>query len=229
MKKIGWLIVVLWTISASAASPRYLQTGDQHQKHQQHEHSEAQQKKQDRHRWLWQLPQRVMNVIGVKPGKTIGEVGAGHGYFTFRLAQRVGKTGKIFANDIDEKSLNSIEKSIEAEGITNVTTIRGKPDDPLFPKGTLDMAIMVNVFHQVEKPVTFLQNLKPCLKPGATLVIVQWDAAKMKIEHPDMSAQDMELFSKEYVLQRVKAAGYKVLRLETFLPVQNIYICLSTE
>ena len=229
MKKITWLIVVLWTITGSAASLRYLQTGDQHQKHQQHEHSEAQQKKQDRDRWLWQLPQRVMNVIGVKPGKTIGEIGAGHGYFTFRLAKRVGKTGKIFANDIDERSLNSIEKSIEDKGIANITTIRGKPDDPLFPKGKLDMAIMVNVFHQVDKPVTFLQNMKPCLKPGSTLVIVQWDSAKMKIEHPDMSAKDSELFSKEYVLQRVKAAGYKVLRLETFLPVQNIYICRSTK
>ncbi|UCH97256.1 MAG: hypothetical protein JSV88_10505 [Candidatus Aminicenantes bacterium] len=63
MKKITWLIVVLWTITGSPASPRYLQTGDQHQKHQQHEHSEAQQKQRDRDRWLWQLPQRVMNVI----------------------------------------------------------------------------------------------------------------------------------------------------------------------
>jgi len=86
MKKITWLIVVLWTITGSTASLRYLQTEDQHQKHQQHEHSEAQQKERDRDRWMWQLPQRVMNVIGVKPGETIGEVGAGYGYFTFRLA-----------------------------------------------------------------------------------------------------------------------------------------------
>jgi len=74
-KIITWLLVVLWTITGPAASLLYQQTGHQHQKHQQHEHSEAQQKKQDRDRWLWQLPQRVMNVIGVKPGKTIGEVG----------------------------------------------------------------------------------------------------------------------------------------------------------
>jgi SAM-dependent methyltransferase len=133
------------------------------------------------------------------------------------------------ACQIIDKVVLSIEKSIEDESIANITTIRGKPDDPLFPKGKLDMAIMVNVFHQVDKPVTFFQNMKPCLKPGATLVIVQWDSTKMKIEHPDMSAKDTELFSKEYVLQRVKAAGYQVLRLETFLPVQNIYICRSTK
>jgi hypothetical protein len=69
MKEITWLIVILWTITASAVFPRVPQTEDQHQKHQQHEHSEAQQKQRDRDRWLWQLPQRLMNVIGVKPGK----------------------------------------------------------------------------------------------------------------------------------------------------------------
>lgn len=229
MKKIVWLMVILWIITGLNVSLRCQQTAHQNHKHQNHEHDEAQKKKQDRDRWLWQLPQRVMNVIGVKPGMVIGDVGAGEGYFTFRLAERVGESGKIYANDIDEMSLNIIEKSIRDDGIKNIITIRGKPDDPLLPEGRLDIVIMVNVFHLLEKPVNFLQNLKPGLKKGGTLVLVQWDSVKMKIEHPDMSAKDSQIYSKEYLLERVKTAGYDVLRIETFLPVQNIYICRPTK
>ena len=83
---------------------------------------------------------------------------------------------------------------------------------------------MVNVIHFIEKPKAFFDNLRTSLKPGATLVIVQWDSEKMSVEH-EVSPSDLELYSKETVLKTMKDVGYEVVRIESFLSVQNVYIC----
>jgi len=162
-------------------------------------------------------PDKVMAAIGVKPGMVIGEPGAGKGYFTIKLAHKVGPTGKIYANDIVQSELDTIETKLKEEGLTNVITIKGKIDDPLFPRGELDMAFMSYVLHDLEKPAAFLKNLKPALKPHAPLVILERDPEK----HGKTS---WHFWKKEKILKTVKAAGYRLERIETFLPRDNIYI-----
>jgi len=158
-----------------------------------------------------------MDAIGVKPGMVIGEAGAGEGYFTFKLSRRVGETGKIYANDIVERVLDVIERRYEREGITNITTILGKVEDPLFPKGELDMVFMIAAFHDFEKKVEWLNNVRPCLKPGGTLVIVERD--------PDKWGRGRShLMSKEEILETVKKSDFKLDRIETFLPTHNVYV-----
>ena len=91
----------------------------------------------------WQQPEKIMDAVGIKEGMVIGEAGAGSGYFTFKLSKRVGESGTIYANDIDDDGLDDIkEKCLERE-IQNIKTIKGKIDDPLFPSGELDMIIMM--------------------------------------------------------------------------------------
>ena len=111
----------------------------------------------------WQQPEKVLDALGVKPGMTIGEVGAGNGYFTFKMAQRVGPTGLIYANDIDQAALRSIEAGAKRRKIEQIVTIRGEVDNPLFPPGAMDLAIMVYVFHDLANPVGLLKNLLPSL------------------------------------------------------------------
>jgi len=163
-------------------------------------------------------PEKLMDSIGVKPGMVIGEGGTGEGYFTFKLARRVGNTGKIYANDIVERVLRVIERRCEREGITNITTILGEVEDPLFPKGELDMVIMVMAFHDFEKPVEWLKNVKSCMMPTATLVIVERD--------PDRSGSGQSHYlTKEEILETVKKAGiFELERIEMFLRSHNIYI-----
>lgn len=165
----------------------------------------------------WQQPEKVMDAIGVKPGMVIGEAGAGEGYFTFKLARRVGPTGKIYANDISDDALDTLGEHIEDESITNIETIRGEVEDPLFPAGGLDMAFMCYVLHDLSKPVAFLKNLKPSLKPGATLVILERDPGK----YP---GSRWHFWKKEKVLRVVKDGGFKLVRIETFLSRDHIYI-----
>jgi ubiquinone/menaquinone biosynthesis C-methylase UbiE len=166
----------------------------------------------------WQQPERVMDIIGVKPGMTIGEVGAGRGYFTFMLSRRVGIQGKIYANDIDQEALASIESRCRGEGITNVEIILGKIDDPCFPEGKMDMVFMSFVFHLLEKPVELLKNLKPSMKPGASLIIIDSRKAKMTPQ-----------VEKRKVIEPVVEAGFKLFRKETFLDRANIYIFQQKE
>jgi len=165
----------------------------------------------------WQQPEKVMEVIGVKPGMVIGEPGAGKGYFTLKLARKVGPMGKIYANDIVESSLETLKEKSQKAGLKNIVTIMGKVEDPLFPKEELDMVFMSYVFHHLEKPVAFLKNLKPSLKPNALLVILEQDPKKS----PSAAGH---FFKQEKVLRLVKAGGFKLVRIETFLSKDNIYI-----
>ena len=195
----------------------------EHQHEKQHEHSNY--LESERQRYMWQEPQRVMNEIGVKPDMVIGDVGAGEGYFTLRLAERVGDKGRVYSNEIDKKQLTLIEVRCEEAGLGNVTTILGTGDAPGFPPGELDMIFLVNTYHLFEDPVTFLENTKKGLKPEGELVIIQWESEKMALEFPDMPHAERVKYSKKPLLDNIQAAGYKMVREETFLSQQNIYIC----
>ena len=163
----------------------------------------------------WQQPEKVLEVIGIKPGMVIGEPGAGRGYYTFRLAGKVGPTGKIYANDIVEKDLNHIKKRAKKEGFTNIVTIKGEIEDPLFPGKELDMVFMSYVLHDLARPAAFLKNLRAYLKPGTPLVILE--------QAPEKTGSSWHFWKKEKILKTVKEAGYRLERIETFLPKDNIY------
>jgi len=190
---------------------------------QEHRHEQNQQK--DRDRWLWQQPEMVMNVLGVKEGMVIADIGAGEGYFTFRLARRIGQKGLVYANEINKELIKTIDERSRQEGVENIKTILGEPDDPLLPEKKIDIALLVNLIHLVDQPVVFLKNIKPCLKPEGTLALVQWDAEKLLTESPGGSLEDVKEFLKEDLLKKIQTAGYEVIRTETFLSMQNIYIC----
>lgn len=164
----------------------------------------------------WQQPEKVLEVIGVKPGMVIGEPGAGRGYYTFRLARKVGPTGKIYANDIREKDLDTIKRRAKSEGFTNIVTIKGELTDPLFPEGAFDMLFMSYVLHDLDQPVAFLKNLIPGLKPNAPLVILEQD--------PEKTGDTGHFWKKEKILETVLSVGFRLERIETFLPKDNIYI-----
>lgn len=161
-------------------------------------------------------PDKVMDLMGVKAGMVIGEVGAGSGYFTFHLARRVGETGKIYANDISRRALNSLERRKEREGITNIETIVGEVEDPLLPEG-LDMVFIVNAFHDIARQVVLLDNLAPSLKPGAAVVILDRDPEKFR----DSTGH---FLTREEVLERIAESVFELDRTETFLPQHSIYI-----
>jgi ubiquinone/menaquinone biosynthesis C-methylase UbiE len=173
-----------------------------------------------------QPPKKIMDAIGVRPGMVIGEIGAGRGRFTVYLARETGPKGKIYANDINERSLEYLEERCRKNGFRNVETIIGREDDPLLPEQSLDLAIMVYVYHHLSKPDELLKNLKPSLKPGAILAIVEMRDAELDKELKIDRSQPDPVFPPiiERIERSAKASGYDLVRIETFIEDDYIFI-----
>lgn len=168
----------------------------------------------------WQQPDKVLDAIGIKPGMTVADVGAGEGYFTFKLASRVGSAGKVYATDIAEAPLESLKQRIREERVKNIITILGTEDDPQLPPGQVDMVFMCHVLHVVIRhadPLALLESIRRALKPEGTVVLVQWDAEK--IGYPETDYR-----SKTTLMNVISKSGFELVRIETFLARENIYI-----
>jgi ubiquinone/menaquinone biosynthesis C-methylase UbiE len=153
-------------------------------------------------------PERVMDAIGLRPGMVVGEAGAGRGYFTFKLARRVGPSGRVYANDIDRAALDHVRQVCRDEGIGNVETVVGEVEDPLFPVSGLDVIVMVYALHDFARPVAFLGNLKKYLEPGGTVVVLDQDPGATGSAH---------FLSRERLVSLFVESGYKLERDERFL------------
>jgi len=179
----------------------------------------------DRDRWYWQMPQRVMDELDIGPGMNVADIGAGIGYFTFMLSKRVGETGKVYASDIDEDALAFLDERRKDRGLDNILTIRGKGDDPLIPKASVDLVLIVNTIHLVEKKAAFLHNIRNSLKENGKVVFVQWDAEKMDSESSGWGSKDRERYTMRTMLKTIYDADYEVVEIKDFLPMQLIYVC----
>lgn len=164
----------------------------------------------------YQPPERVMDAIGIKAGMVIAEVGAGRGRYVVRMAERVGEAGRVYANDIDEEKLEYLRFRCERDDITNVETILGEVEDPLLPEGALDLVYLINTYHDLDEPVELMRHIKPSLKPGGLLVVIEHDSEKSTSTHHRIEQQ--------VLFDQLAEAGYEVVRVETFLERDNINI-----
>jgi ubiquinone/menaquinone biosynthesis C-methylase UbiE len=117
----------------------------------------------------------VMNLADIRAGITVADIGAGEGYYTVRLAERVGKKGRVLAQDIDEKALQRLGRRVERERLDNVSIKLGAPDDPRLPTGSFDRIFMVHMYHEVSEPYAFLWRMRPALRPGGRVIVVDID------------------------------------------------------
>jgi ubiquinone/menaquinone biosynthesis C-methylase UbiE len=115
---------------------------------------------------------RVMDLLHVKPGSTVADIGAGGGWFSVRAARRVGPKGRVIAEDINPKFIASIQQRAQREHLANIVPLLGTPDDPKLTPDSLDAALMLKVYHEIAHPLLVLANLRAALKPGARFGII---------------------------------------------------------
>jgi SAM-dependent methyltransferase len=114
----------------------------------------------------------VMDILEITPGKTVADIGAGSGWFTMRAARRVTETGSVYAVDINPEATRYIDNRIQKEGLHNVKTVLSKSDDPQLPPDKIDSVLLLKTYHEVDKPVLLLRNLRASLRPAAKLGII---------------------------------------------------------
>ena len=122
----------------------------------------------------WQKPDQIMDVLAIADGSAVADIGAGAGWFTIRLARRVGPNGIVYAQDVQRQMLEAIRSRVAREGLRNVETRLGVGSAPNLPERALDALLVVDVYPEVEDRVTFLRNLAAALKPGGRLGIVNY-------------------------------------------------------
>jgi len=164
-----------------------------------------------------QPPELVMDILGIRPGLVVGEVGAGYGRVTVHLADRIGEEGKVYANDIDPKAVEYLEARCRRLGLTNVEVIRSLPGDAGFPQNRLDLALMTWVYHHVDDPVPLLKSLLPSLKPRGFVALVE--------PKPSQTEDHGRVLTRESVGEEARAAGFTLdAVIEDRLRDDNIFI-----
>lgn len=143
---------------------------------------------------------RVMDLLGITAGKNVADIGAGSGWFTVRAARRVGAAGAVIAEDINPLAIEYIGKRVEKENLPNVRTVLGGPDDPRLRAGSVDAVLLLKVYHEIAHPVTFMKALKPALRTGAKVGIIDRNG----------SGADHGL-NHDVVVKEMGEAGYKLV------------------
>lgn len=165
-------------------------------------------------------PELVIQAMDLKPGMTVAEIGAGTGFFSRRIAKVVGPTGKVYAEDIQPQMLDLLRQSTAKEGVRNVVPVLGTETDPKLPAHSIDRVLLVDVYHEFQKPEPMLAAIRACLAPGGTVILVEYrlegdTASYINIKHR---------MSVEQVLPEWTAAGFELVRRGEELPSQHVFI-----
>ncbi|MBI1401775.1 MAG: methyltransferase domain-containing protein [Porphyrobacter sp.] len=120
--------------------------------------------------------QVVMNLAAIRPGMTVADIGAGEGYYTVRLAERVGEDGRVLAQDISRDALERLGRRVERDRLENISIKLGQPDDPQLPPDSFDRIFLVHMYHEVTEPYAFLWRLWPALNAEGQIIVVESDS-----------------------------------------------------
>jgi ubiquinone/menaquinone biosynthesis C-methylase UbiE len=160
-----------------------------------------------------------MDALGIGDGSVVADLGAGSGWFTIRLARRVGPNGRVYAEDIQKQMIEVINRRLPRENLTNVDVKQGEPADPKLPEGALDAVLIVDAYHEMEQPVALLRNVARALKPRGRIGIVQFT-----MEGGGPGPPMEERVDPERVIREAQAAGLRLLTRPDFLRYQYMLV-----
>jgi len=147
---------------------------------------------------------RVMDTLGISPGRNVADIGAGSGFFTVLAARRVGDTGMVYAEDINPDSIQHIDARVKKEGLHNVKTVLGKPDEALLP-APVDAVLLLKSYHEVAEPVVLFRNLRHSLAKDAKVGVID--------RNGDGTNHGVD---RDVVIREMEEAGYKLLQQEDY-------------
>ncbi len=161
-------------------------------------------------------PDTLVDALEIPRGATVADLGAGAGYFTWRLARRVGPQGRVIAVEIQRQMLDLVAQEVKKEALTNVELVLGSPRDPRLPEGSVDLVLIANAYHEFSEPEAILAAVRRCLKPDGRLVLIEY--AK---ENSRVPISPLHRMSFNEIRSEVESAGFEIIRALDFLPMQH--------
>ncbi|MCP5518406.1 MAG: methyltransferase domain-containing protein [Verrucomicrobiales bacterium] len=165
-------------------------------------------------------PARLVGALGLKPGQAVADLGSGTGYFTRRLAQAVGPSGRVYAVDIQPEMLELLQENLRAEGIGNVVSVLATESDPRLPENSLDLLLLVDVYHELSHPKEVMAQVMRALKPAGRVAFVEYRA-----EDPEVPIKPLHKMSEAQVRKEAEAHGLEWIETIRTLPRQHLVLC----
>jgi len=167
----------------------------------------------------FEQPERVLDSLEIRPGMTIADVGAGNGYFTLRLASRVKDAGRVFAVDVQQAMLDLLKENRDRANLKNIELVLGTPKDPRLPPAEVDLALLVDVYHEFQYPEEMVAGIRASLKHDGVLVLVEYRG-----EDPSVPIKPEHKMTVGQVLREIEPMGFRLRKKLDFLPWQHIFI-----
>lgn len=164
-------------------------------------------------------PEKALDALNLKPGMVVADIGAGVGYMSLRMARRVGPAGKVYANDLQPAMLDRLRQNAAKAGIGNVVTVVGDVADPKLPANTMDLVLLVDVYHEFSQPQQMLRKIRETLKPDGRLVLLEYRA-----EDPNVPIIAEHKMTVGQVKAELEAEGFVLQPVIETLPRQHILI-----
>ena len=174
---------------------------------------------EDPKRDAYQKPQEVLTALNFQPGEVIADIGAGSGYFTFRIAHHVGAKGKVFAVDVSPDMVRHVNRRIRDLKTTNVVSILADADDPLLAERSINRFFLCDVWHHVENPTKYLAMMKKMLKPGGEIIMIDFHKKELPFGPP----LQMKI-AREDLIKQMESNGFRLAKEHSFLPYQYFLV-----
>ena len=166
-----------------------------------------------------EAPDDAIAALNLQRGEMVADIGAGSGYMSVKMARKVGPSGIVFAEDIQPEMIDLLKQRLAKERVTNVTPVLGLADDPKLTPGTLDLELLVDVYHEFQRPQAMLAHLRDALKPSGRLVLLEY-----RKEDPTIPIRPEHKMSVEVAKLEVEHEGFKLTKVDEVLPRQHILI-----
>lgn len=170
-----------------------------------------------------EAPEMAIEALGVLKGMSVADIGAGTGYFSIRLAAKVGSTGRVYANDVQPEMLARIRERTAKLHLTNIETVLGSEASPKLPVGKMDIVLLVDVYHEFSQPQRMLDAIRTSLKPEGRLVLLEY-----RKDDPTIPIRPDHKMSIPEVRTEVEAQGFKMDKVLDTLPRQHIFFFIKT-
>jgi cyclopropane fatty-acyl-phospholipid synthase-like methyltransferase len=164
-------------------------------------------------------PEELLDVLGIKKGDVVADIGAGPGFFSLRAAQHVGPSGKVFAVDVQPEMIDGLRRMAQKSGLENIVPILGSPDDPKLPANSVDAVLVIIAYHEFSHPAEMMHHIYTAMKPDARMLIVEY-----KAEDPNSRVSGAHKMRAADILREISGDGFKLDKAVDMIPTQHVFI-----